>query len=122
MTVNFSQFGGGTAVSATNSSGTWTATYMITAGYIYSTTANVAVTATDFVGNTKTTTGTNNVIVLAASLSQSTLAITQTSIQVGSTATVTLTARDAGGTRRSTAACPSPSRWTAAPAPARSAP
>ena len=32
VTVNFSQFGGGTAVAATNSSGTWTATYTIVAG------------------------------------------------------------------------------------------
>ena len=49
VTVDFSQFGGGTAVSATNSSGTWTATYTITAGSINTTTANVAVTATDSV-------------------------------------------------------------------------
>ena len=34
VTVDFSQFGGGSAVPATNGSGTWTATYTLTAGSI----------------------------------------------------------------------------------------
>lgn len=50
--VNFSQFGGGAAVAATNSSETWTATYTITAGAISNTNRNVSVTATNVGGNT----------------------------------------------------------------------
>lgn len=53
-TVNFSQFGGGLAVAATNSSNTWTATYTITAGTISATNRNVSVTATDNAGNATT--------------------------------------------------------------------
>ncbi|MDR3479513.1 MAG: DUF4347 domain-containing protein, partial [Burkholderiaceae bacterium] len=62
VTFNFSQFGGGTAVVATDVSNVWTATYTITAGSIDATNRNVAVTATDSTGNT-TTTGANNVTV-----------------------------------------------------------
>ncbi len=63
VTINFSQFGGGSAVAATNSSGTWTATYTIAAGAINATNRNVAVTATDNAGNTKTTVGSSNATV-----------------------------------------------------------
>ncbi|HTB80040.1 MAG TPA: Ig-like domain-containing protein [Opitutaceae bacterium] len=63
VTVNFSQFGGGSAVSATNSSGTWTATYTIVSGAIDTTSRNVAVTATDNAGNTTTTADTTNATV-----------------------------------------------------------
>jgi uncharacterized delta-60 repeat protein len=64
VTVNFSQFGGGAAVAATNSAGTWTATYTITAGAINGTTnRNVAVTATDNAGNSTTTADTTNATV-----------------------------------------------------------
>ncbi|MFC5311201.1 DUF4347 domain-containing protein [Azospirillum rugosum] len=63
VTVDFSQFGGGTAVAATNSSGTWTATYVIAAGSVDGTNKNVSVTATDNAGNTTTTAGTNNATV-----------------------------------------------------------
>src|SRR5690606_11305895 len=45
VTVNFTQFGGGNAVVASNSSGTWTATYTITSGAIDTTARNVSVTA-----------------------------------------------------------------------------
>ena len=55
VTINFSQFGGGSAVTATNSGGVWTATYTITSGAIDTATAHVAVTATDSVGNATTT-------------------------------------------------------------------
>ncbi|MCY2991114.1 MAG: hypothetical protein NTY19_25030, partial [Planctomycetota bacterium] len=55
VTVNFSQFGGGAAVTAANSSGTWTATYVIEAGSIEQTNRNVSVTATDNAGNATTT-------------------------------------------------------------------
>ncbi len=62
-TVDFSQFGGGAAVAATNSSGTWTASYTITAGAINATNRNVSVTATDNAGNTRTTADTSNATV-----------------------------------------------------------
>ncbi|WP_431294334.1 MBG domain-containing protein [Pedobacter sp. P26] len=54
VTVDFSQFGGGAAVSATNSSGTWTATYTITPGAIDATGRNISITATNSVGPTTT--------------------------------------------------------------------
>ncbi|NTE18876.1 hypothetical protein G6M26_10130, partial [Agrobacterium tumefaciens] len=54
VTIDFSQFGGGTAVTATNSSDTWTATYTIVAGNINATNRNVSVTATNSVGPTTT--------------------------------------------------------------------
>src|SRR5205085_1307000 len=63
VTVDFSQFGGGSAVSATNSSGTWTATYTIVAGSIDAANRNVSVTATDNAGNTTTTADTSNATV-----------------------------------------------------------
>lgn len=52
VTVDFSQFGGGAAVAATNSSGTWTATYTIVGGAISNTNRNVSVTATNGAGST----------------------------------------------------------------------
>ncbi|WP_312564424.1 DUF4347 domain-containing protein [Diaphorobacter sp.] len=63
VTVDFSQFGGGAAVAATNSAGTWTATHTIGAGAIAATNLNVAVTATDNAGNATTTTDTTNATV-----------------------------------------------------------
>ncbi len=63
VTVNFTDFGGGAAVSASNSSGTWTATYIIVAGVIDSTNRNVTVTATDNAGNTRATSDTTNATV-----------------------------------------------------------
>ncbi|MGI2154616.1 DUF4347 domain-containing protein, partial [Shewanella oncorhynchi] len=59
-TVNFSQFGGGAAVAATNSSGTWTATYTIVAGAIDTTNRNISFSATDNAGNNTTTADTSN--------------------------------------------------------------
>ena len=63
VTVNFSQFGGGAAVPATNSSGTWTATYAVVAGAITASNLNVAVSATDNAGNTTATADTSNAAV-----------------------------------------------------------
>lgn len=60
VTVDFSAFGGGAAVAATNSSGTWTATYLVAAGAVDGSTVNVGVTAADNAGNATTTVGTNN--------------------------------------------------------------
>lgn len=62
VTVDFSQFGGGAAVTASNNSGNWTATYTIVAGSIDATNRNVSVSATSGTG-TSTTSGTNNVSV-----------------------------------------------------------
>ncbi|UUA74053.1 DUF4347 domain-containing protein [Cellvibrio sp. QJXJ] len=59
-TVNFSQFGGGAAVAATNSAGTWTATYTILAGAIDATNLNISFSATDNAGNATTTADTTN--------------------------------------------------------------
>jgi len=63
VTVNFSQFGGGSAVAATNSSGTWTATYTIVSGDISGTNKNISVTATDSGANSTTTADTTNATV-----------------------------------------------------------
>ena len=63
VTVNFSQFGGGAAVAATNSSGTWTATYTIVAGAIAAPNLNVAFAATDNAGNTTATNDSTNATV-----------------------------------------------------------
>ncbi|MBS0333849.1 MAG: hypothetical protein JSS35_13865, partial [Proteobacteria bacterium] len=63
VTVDFSQFGGGSAVAATNSGGTWTATYTITSGSIDATNRNVSVSATDNAGNVTTTADTTNATV-----------------------------------------------------------
>jgi hypothetical protein len=63
VSVDFTQFGGGAAVAATNSAGTWTATYTILAGAIDATNRNVSVTATDNAGNATTTAGTMNATV-----------------------------------------------------------
>ncbi|MFZ3354817.1 MAG: hypothetical protein WA268_28655, partial [Xanthobacteraceae bacterium] len=57
VTFNFVQFGGGTTVVAADVSNVWTATYTVTAGSIDTTTAHVAVTATDHAGNATTTSG-----------------------------------------------------------------
>ncbi|VUD61829.1 Adhesin BmaC autotransporter [Thalassocella blandensis] len=61
--VDFSAFGGGAAVSASNFSGTWTATYTIVSGAIDSTNLNVSVTATDNAGNTTTAADSSNATV-----------------------------------------------------------
>ncbi|MFK8031357.1 MAG: Ig-like domain-containing protein, partial [Gammaproteobacteria bacterium] len=66
VTVDFSQFGGGAAVSATNSSDTWTATYTLTedgGGSIDAANRNVSVTATDGNANGATTSDTTNATV-----------------------------------------------------------
>ena len=63
VTFDFSQFGGGSAVAATNSSGTWAATYTIVAGSIDATSRNVSATVTDNAGNATTATGNTNATV-----------------------------------------------------------
>ncbi|WP_431685641.1 tandem-95 repeat protein [Hahella sp. NBU794] len=63
VTVNFSAFGGGSSVAASNSANSWTATYLITSGSIDGTNLNVSVTATDVDGLSKTTSDTTNATV-----------------------------------------------------------
>ena len=65
VTVDFSTFGGGAAVFASNSSDTWTATLGITedgGGTIEANNLNVSVTATDNAGNRTTAADTSNAI------------------------------------------------------------
>jgi hypothetical protein len=63
VTVDFSAFGGGAAVSASNNSGTYTASYVIAAGSVDGINKNVSVTATDSAGNTTTTADITNAAV-----------------------------------------------------------
>ena len=51
VSVDFSQFGGGAAVAATNNAGTWTATSAVAAG-ITASNRNVSITATNSIGST----------------------------------------------------------------------
>ncbi|MDZ5461800.1 hypothetical protein, partial [Azohydromonas lata] len=63
VTFDFSAFGGGSAVAATNSNGVWTATYTLVAGSIDTTSRNVTATVTDDAGNTATAADTTNATV-----------------------------------------------------------
>ena len=63
VTVDFSQFGGGAAVAATNSAGTWVASYTLVAGAIDAANRNVSVTAADNAGNTTVRADTSNATV-----------------------------------------------------------
>lgn len=58
VTADFTAFGGGAAVTATNASNIWTASYTIAAGSINATNRSVVLTATDNVGNSTTYTKT----------------------------------------------------------------
>ncbi len=59
VTVDFTEFGGGAAVVATNSSGTWTATHALVAGAIEATNRNVSISATNANGTTTVADTTN---------------------------------------------------------------
>ncbi|MDZ5461794.1 hypothetical protein, partial [Azohydromonas lata] len=63
VTFDFSAFGGGSAVAATNVNGVWTASYTLVAGGIDATNRNVSVTVTDNAGNTATAADTSNATV-----------------------------------------------------------
>jgi hypothetical protein len=83
VTVDFSQFGGGAAVVANNSIGTWTATFTITesgGGAIDATNRNVSLTATDNAGNSTTTADSSNATIdnVSPSLSEITAVTTPT--------------------------------------------
>ncbi|WP_157119413.1 DUF4347 domain-containing protein, partial [Azohydromonas lata] len=93
---NFTLFGGGSAVSATNSGGVWTATYTLVAGSIDATNRNVAVTVTDNAGNARTTVDTTNAKVdnIAPTVTEAKLSIsgatgTGGAYKIGDTVTAT---------------------------------
>ncbi len=94
VTMDFSQFGGGSAVAATNSNGVWTATYIITAGSIDATNRNVSVTATTASGSTTQADGTNATVdnvaptlTLGNMAGQASLVGTNSTLRIGSTVT-----------------------------------
>ena len=92
VTMDFSQFGGGSAVSASNASGTWTATYNIVAGALNrSTNRNISVTATDNAGNVTTTADTTNAIVDNVVPVIASVSIPNTTMKVGDVVTATIT-------------------------------
>ncbi|MGE7419047.1 beta strand repeat-containing protein, partial [Methylobacterium tarhaniae] len=62
VTMDFSQFGAASPVTATNSGGLWTATYTIAAGTLSAANRNVSVSATDSSGS-RTTADTTNAMV-----------------------------------------------------------
>ena len=96
VTVDFSQFGGGSAVSATNSSGTWSATYTIVSGAIDGTSKNVSFSVTDNAGNVKTTSDSSNATLdnIAPTLTDARISISGASgtggaFKIGDTVTAT---------------------------------
>ncbi|WP_198781880.1 Ig-like domain-containing protein [Shewanella putrefaciens] len=106
-TVDFSQFGGGAAVAATNSSGTWTATYTLVAGAINASSRNVSVTATDNAGNSKTQADSSNATVdnvvpavTSVSVPANATYITGQSLDFTVNTSEAITVNTAGGTPR----------------------
>ncbi|NUB29006.1 DUF4347 domain-containing protein, partial [Azospirillum brasilense] len=94
VTMDFSQFGGGSAVAATNDNGVWTATYTITAGSIDATNRNVSVTAATASGSTTQADGTNATVdnvaptlTLGNMAGQASLIGTNSTLRIGSTVT-----------------------------------
>ncbi|QCN96116.1 DUF4347 domain-containing protein [Azospirillum argentinense] len=94
VTVDFSQFGGGSAVTATNSNGVWTATYTVTGGSVDATDRNVSVTVTDNAGNVTTRADTGNATVDTTAPS-ATLTLSDTSLDETGAATLTITFTEA---------------------------
>jgi gliding motility-associated-like protein len=91
VTVDFSQFGGGAAVVATNNSGTWTATYTLIAGDIDAGNRNVSVSATNSSNQTTTTADTSNATVdnIAPAVSEFTPVNNATGVALKPTLTIT---------------------------------
>lgn len=101
VTFDFSLFGGNTAVMASNSGGTWTATYTIAAGTIDATNGNVSVAAVDAAGNSSNTAGTYEEVVdnIAPSVVDGDIAVSggtgpSDAFKVGDTVTVAWTANN----------------------------
>ena len=96
VNVDFSDFGGGSTVSASESSGTWTATYTLTSGSLDGSSLNISATATDNAGNTTTTADTTNATadnqgptVSAGNISLSGATGTSGAFKIGDTVTAT---------------------------------
>jgi len=111
VTVDFSQFGGGSAVTATNSSGIWTATYTLTAGSIDATNRNISFTVTDNAGNATTRADTTNATVdnQAPTVTDTNISIsggsgTGGAYKIGDTVTATWDNRPAGDNNTDTLA------------------
>ena len=98
VTVNFTEFGGGAAVTATNYTNTWTVTYSIVAGSINGTNKNVAVNATNSSGSTITSDTTNATVDDIAPTMSSAARVDNTHITVTMSESVTnLTTSSDGG-------------------------
>ncbi|WP_332914508.1 MBG domain-containing protein, partial [Algoriphagus boritolerans] len=91
VTVDFTHFGGGAAVVATNNSGTWTAAYTLIAGDIDSGNRNVSVTATYSSNQATTTADTSNATVdnIAPAVSGFTPVNSATGVALQPTLTIT---------------------------------
>ena len=109
VTMDFSQFGGGSAITPTNSSGIWTASYTIVSGIVETTSRNVSVSAsksyskyTDGSGGTLSSTTTKaDTTNLTVDNKAPTLAITSnvSALKSGQTASITFTfSEDPGST------------------------
>jgi len=62
VTMDFSQFGGPAAATATLVDGVWQASFLVTSGLIDAATLHAGITVTDLAGNTTTHTGNANVV------------------------------------------------------------
>ncbi|QSX41005.1 Ig-like domain-containing protein [Shewanella cyperi] len=80
VTVDFSSMGGGSAVTATDSAGVWSATYDITSGSTSGSNLNVSVEATDNAGNTTQQADTSN-----SSIDKDVPTVTSVSVPVNGT-------------------------------------
>ncbi len=90
VSVDFSQFGGPSAVAASNNGNIWTASYTIPSTAMAGSNLNVVVTATDNAGNATTTAGNANArIAVPPSLTASPNAVT---VNVGNTASFSASA------------------------------
>jgi hypothetical protein len=120
VTVDFSQFGGGTAVTAIDHSGIWTATYTIAPDATSGVNRNVRVTATDGSGHATTTAGTTNAILVQApritSASNPVTGINQASVAISGTAAdgsaISVTATDGTHTTAAAATSAYGGSWT----------
>lgn len=89
VTVDFSQFGGGAAVAATEVGGVWTATYPIAEGTISATNRNVSVTAHNTQGQTTVADTTNATV--DSIRPTATIVVSRNTLTAGQTSTVTIT-------------------------------
>lgn len=94
VSVNFSQFGGGTVSATDSGSGVWSASYVVTAGALNGVTGrNVTFTATDTAGNTATLTDTEDGRIdnVAPGAATGTLSVAENAANGATVGTVTAT-------------------------------